>query len=70
MTDQNMTDEERLAIEARDMDINRDIDRIKRDIAETAQRHGFDKLTFTVDWQASYDLDAMPSVNCEGTLFG
>jgi hypothetical protein len=66
---ENMTDEERLAIKARDMDINRDIDRIKRDIAETAQRHGFDKLTFTVDWPI-VDLDEFPSVNCEGTLFG
>lgn len=68
MTQQEMTDEERAYIKNRDRNINVDIDRIKRDIAETAHRHGFDQLTFTID-HGNYEPDTLPSVNCEGTLF-
>lgn len=69
MNQQEMTDDERDYIENRDRDINVDITRIKRDIAETAHRHGFDRLTFTVEpGTLSYEPRILPVVSVEGTL--
>ena len=69
MTQQEMTDDERDRIESRDREINVDIDRIKRDIAETAHRHGFDQLTFIVaPGTLNYMSGELPDVIFEGRL--
>lgn len=68
MNETELTGDELADIKAREAHINRDIDRIKRDIAETAQRHGFDELTFTVEWK-NYEPDSLPIVSCKGGLF-
>lgn len=67
MTQHEMTDEERDFIEERDRNINIDLERIKRDIAETAQRHGFDKATFSIELP-DYSASDTPVVNFSGTL--
>ena len=67
MTQHEMTDDERDFIEERDRNINIDIDRIKRDIAETAQRHGFCEAMFSIEWPDNSASD-LPVVNFSGTL--
>jgi hypothetical protein len=55
-------------LENRDRMISIDIDRIKRDIAETAERHGFDQLDFTVEW-GDYSPGKLPEVTVKACLF-
>lgn len=68
-----MRNENDIAISAADIDKERfaqldlDINRIKRDIAETAARHGCDELTFSLDW-VEYS-NPSPDVKVSCTLF-
>ncbi len=46
-----------------------DLARIKRDIAETASRHGFAELALAIEWPDAGAGD-QPNVNFSGSLFG
>lgn len=67
MRKQKMNDEE--SIRARDEQIDIDIERIRRDIAETAKRQGFAELGFTIEWPDELSSEP-PVVNFSGSLFG
>jgi hypothetical protein len=55
-------------IREHDIQIGIDIDRIKQDIAETASRHGFDTLSFSIEWKEGVHLNnALPDVEVGGT---
>lgn len=49
--------------------IDYDLERIKRDIAETAARHGFSELAFRVDWGTGHMLPDEPDVKVETCMF-
>ena len=68
MQENAMTAAERARIENRDHEINIDVERIKRDIAETARRHGFAEAAFSIEWPEHSSSDT-PAVNFSGTLF-
>jgi|688.fasta_scaffold1364591_2 hypothetical protein len=61
-----MTDDN---IKARDCQIDIDLARIKRDIAETASRHGFAELALVIEWPDELSSN-QPVVNFSGSLFG
>ncbi len=54
---------------ARKVQIDYDLHRIRRDIAETAARHGLFELTFSVDWGAGHMLPDEPEVKVETCMF-
>jgi len=51
------------------LQIDYDLRRIRRDIAETAARHGLSELTFSVDWGAGHMLPDEPEVKVETCMF-
>ena len=55
--------------EAKVIEIANDLGRIKRDIAETAARHGFAELKFQIDWGDGAQLPDEPQVRVKTVLF-